>query len=343
MPATAHKLAISDSLVDINEATARELREALPGIGDILARRIVLYRDEHGPFETLDDLRLVPGINGQRLSKFAPRVSVVPPNSGFRVPAASTPSGAPSDDYVRPMPIFSIESDSLPAQLTPSMSSLLPDGPEEEAFFSSSVMPEEEAFFMPSVTPTARPEEQYEVGGSLLAGPRLSVADFGEPTPSRRPEIVTGEENFLGIPFHRPVRIGVMLVAIGLFSALVGSVFGIRSQEGGPRARLEQRVGGVEGNVSDLAGSVRALEGQASSFASSINALDVRVSRQAQEPVANLEAPPVVLPKASTSNRMVQSADASGELEPRAAGVRHRVRQAMRELDSIAPPSRSIP
>jgi competence ComEA-like helix-hairpin-helix protein len=333
MPATAHKLAISDSLVDINEATARELREALPGIGDILARRIVLYRDEHGPFESLDDLRHVPGINGQRLSKFAPRVSVVPPNSGYRVQAASTPSGAPSDDYVRPMPIFSIESDPLPTQLTPSMSSLLPDGPEEEAFF------------MPSVTPTARPEGQYEVGGSLLAGPRLSVAAFDEPAPSRRPELglEARDEDFIGIPFHRPVRVGVALVAIGLFSALVGSVFGIRSQDGGPRARLEQRVGGVESNVSDLAGSVRALEGQASSFASSINALDVRVSRQAKEPTSNLQAPPVVAPKASTSNPAVQSkAEGPNEAEPRAA-VRHRVRQAMRELDSIAPPSRSIP
>jgi competence ComEA-like helix-hairpin-helix protein len=336
MPATAHKIALFDSLVDINEATAQELREALPGIGDILARRIVLYRNEHGPFENLDDLMRVPGINGQRLSKFAARVSVMPPHSDFRV-QTTTPSNAPSgevrpligpsDDYVRPMPIFSIESEALPAQPTPSMSSLLPDGPEE--WFTPPVAP-----YQPSSTPTERPEGAYQVGGSLLSGPRESLAVLDEPRLSRRAQIETQaqeEDDLIGIPLHRPMRVAVALAAIGLFSALVGSVFGIRSQEGGPRARLEQRVGGVESNVSELAGSVRALQGQSSAFASSINALDARVARQAHEPLSTPAAPVVVAPKVQQPK-----AETASEPEPRAA-VRHRVRQAMRELDTIAP------
>src|SRR5205823_362877 len=125
MPATARKFAVCDSPVDINEATYQELRDALPGIGDILARRIVLYRDEHGPFASAEDLMRVPGLNDKRLSKFAPHVSIAP-NSGYRFQAAPEASMPPSsEDFIQPMPIFSIASEPLPQQPAPSMSSLL--------------------------------------------------------------------------------------------------------------------------------------------------------------------------------------------------------------------------
>lgn len=47
--------------IDINSASAAELTE-LPGIGPVLASRIVAYRAEHGPFQTLDALTAVKGI-----------------------------------------------------------------------------------------------------------------------------------------------------------------------------------------------------------------------------------------------------------------------------------------
>jgi competence protein ComEA len=47
--------------IDINRASAQEL-EALPGIGPVLAQRIVTYRQEHGPFASVEDLKLVSGI-----------------------------------------------------------------------------------------------------------------------------------------------------------------------------------------------------------------------------------------------------------------------------------------
>lgn len=50
-----------DYLIDINYATAEEL-ETLPGIGPTLAMRIVQYRDEHGPFQTIEDIMNVSGI-----------------------------------------------------------------------------------------------------------------------------------------------------------------------------------------------------------------------------------------------------------------------------------------
>ncbi len=54
--------------VNLNTASAQELT-ALTGIGDVLAARIVTYREEHGPFQTLDTLKQVSGIGEKLLEK----------------------------------------------------------------------------------------------------------------------------------------------------------------------------------------------------------------------------------------------------------------------------------
>lgn len=50
--------------VDLNTADARTL-EALPGIGPVLAERILAYREEHGPFTRPEELKNVSGIGEQ--------------------------------------------------------------------------------------------------------------------------------------------------------------------------------------------------------------------------------------------------------------------------------------
>jgi competence protein ComEA len=47
--------------IDINRAEPW-LLEALPGIGEVLAKRIVDYRSENGPFRRIEDLLKVSGI-----------------------------------------------------------------------------------------------------------------------------------------------------------------------------------------------------------------------------------------------------------------------------------------
>lgn len=49
------------SPIDLNVATASEI-ERLPRIGPALAQRIIAWREAHGPFRSLDDLRHVRGI-----------------------------------------------------------------------------------------------------------------------------------------------------------------------------------------------------------------------------------------------------------------------------------------
>lgn len=61
------------SPVNVNTAAAEELAE-LPGVGDALARRMVDYRAEHGPFEKPEDLLGVSGIGEKKLAGLEGRI-----------------------------------------------------------------------------------------------------------------------------------------------------------------------------------------------------------------------------------------------------------------------------
>ena len=61
--------------VDLNRADAEEL-DTLPGIGPALARRIVEYREAHGPFEAVEELLEVAGIGESKLEELAGEVTL---------------------------------------------------------------------------------------------------------------------------------------------------------------------------------------------------------------------------------------------------------------------------
>lgn len=61
--------------IDLNTATHEEL-VALPYIGEYTARRIIEYRETHGPFRAVEELKRVTGIKEKNYEKFAPFVKV---------------------------------------------------------------------------------------------------------------------------------------------------------------------------------------------------------------------------------------------------------------------------
>lgn len=64
-----------DGLVHVNVASAQDL-ERLPGVGPVLAERIVAFRDSNGPFGTVEDLLDVPGIGEAKLAAMRDALAV---------------------------------------------------------------------------------------------------------------------------------------------------------------------------------------------------------------------------------------------------------------------------
>jgi competence protein ComEA len=54
--------------VSLSAATAEQL-DTLPGIGPVTAQKIVDYRQQHGPFTSLDGLDAIPGIGAARIQE----------------------------------------------------------------------------------------------------------------------------------------------------------------------------------------------------------------------------------------------------------------------------------
>jgi competence protein ComEA len=69
------KASASGLRVDINQAGVAELSK-LPGIGEQVAKRIIAYREENGPFEKAEELMNVRGIGEKSFLKLQPHVTV---------------------------------------------------------------------------------------------------------------------------------------------------------------------------------------------------------------------------------------------------------------------------
>ena len=63
--------------LDISRATSRQL-DRLPGIGPVIASRIIAYRQRRGGFRSVSELRAVPGIGEKRYSVLKELVTIGP-------------------------------------------------------------------------------------------------------------------------------------------------------------------------------------------------------------------------------------------------------------------------
>ena len=75
--------------LDLNRATEQDF-EALPGIGPLLAERIVEYRQARGAFRDVEQLRLVKGIGKKKFDRIRSLVSVTVPQVQTKEPRKAT-------------------------------------------------------------------------------------------------------------------------------------------------------------------------------------------------------------------------------------------------------------
>ena len=61
--------------LSLNSVSALELCD-LPGIGPVLAERIITYREQKGAFKSLDELKRVKGIGDKLYSRIRPYVKL---------------------------------------------------------------------------------------------------------------------------------------------------------------------------------------------------------------------------------------------------------------------------
>ena len=74
-PDAAGPAANDETPLPINMASVDQLMD-LPGVGPVLAARIVSYREDHGPFTEVEDLLDVPGIGEAKLADLRDLVRV---------------------------------------------------------------------------------------------------------------------------------------------------------------------------------------------------------------------------------------------------------------------------
>ncbi len=61
--------------IDINNASQKELMK-LPGIGAVIAERIVEYREVNGRFKSIDEIKKVKGIGNAKFEKIKDMITV---------------------------------------------------------------------------------------------------------------------------------------------------------------------------------------------------------------------------------------------------------------------------
>ena len=70
--------AVAQDSLNINTASAEMLAETIDGVGERKAEAIVRYREEHGPFASVDELLEVSGIGPKTLERSRDKLKVGP-------------------------------------------------------------------------------------------------------------------------------------------------------------------------------------------------------------------------------------------------------------------------
>ena len=74
-PSSVTVNALRSSRLNINTASAGEL-ETLPGVGKMMAERIIMYRQQYGPFRRVEHLMMVHGFSDRKFRALRELITV---------------------------------------------------------------------------------------------------------------------------------------------------------------------------------------------------------------------------------------------------------------------------
>lgn len=75
LPYKSDEEVVLDGKININSADENQL-QLLYGIGKAIAQRIVKYREENGPFKSIEEIMRVPGISEKKFEELKDTVCV---------------------------------------------------------------------------------------------------------------------------------------------------------------------------------------------------------------------------------------------------------------------------
>ncbi len=75
MPANGGSQNRENEKININSANLSEL-DKIPGIGPVTAQKIIDYREKHGDFTSIDDLKKIGGMGDKTIDKFRDKVDI---------------------------------------------------------------------------------------------------------------------------------------------------------------------------------------------------------------------------------------------------------------------------
>lgn len=319
--------------VDVNRADWSDLCDQLPGVGEVLAKRIVAHREEHGPFRDLTELARVRGMGERRAQRLSKRVSLPPPRAeaddGYEGPSPFSSSLAPVGLFDLPPPRISF-ADELPPSLG---ASTPPGGPSE-------LESERRRVVGASDVPPAEPP-----------APHASVD-------SSRPSVPEAQ------PRSRRARRGLWqsaaIAALALGAGVGGAWWGAKRAPVESVAQVATEVQTVKGDVDGLKEQVEALTSATARTEQRFDeqealslAFDARLARQERE------AEELAKQTSAASDRARRAEEKGDAAAARIAKVeddvtwhrmvtdskiealRQRVRQAADELEAVAPRRRS--